>query len=484
MGVTYKLTDDIVQYILAAKQQDTSLSCRELVDRIETTFQRHVSKSSVHDVLKEANITSPRGRKAKNKFQIPESKIAQIFTKPLPADPVKPPKPKAEPKPGPIELVTAELIEPTPNLPSPPTEIAPHVRFFNEPEVSEDPIVLPPPERAQLPPLKSFEPAGQTTLGNILLTAVKSDLRLNSDQPADFNYAKVQVSAFKIDLEDGFSYFVDCRFRELSLEFKPIAAPIERGLEEMADLLLNNMQPIVIKRFIGKANAAFYDFVSSCELKSGKNISTIHVLNSKAQAIAHFGKVLSQKRNFIIGLDLETLQSQVLAEKIYTLPSSIFEDTIKYKTGHYRVGPTTLRSFVIVDGDRLTHAFVSNIKTSVPDGLLVRSYMERHGLEDVLRTYNNSGTDLEGDARNLLAEPVSQVDWDYIKIIPVEISQNEQFLFINCYIPTSYVYFSMLSESFAHINALAIKDSQKRQIFIKLSENVFSKTATENPAEF
>jgi len=95
MGVVYKLTDEIVQFILGHREKNPLLSCRELVELVSGQFGVKLSKSSVHDTLKEHNVTSRRGRKPKGnlglktadgqgdenkgKFKIPSSKKAELM---------------------------------------------------------------------------------------------------------------------------------------------------------------------------------------------------------------------------------------------------------------------------------------------------------------------------------------------------------------------------------------------------------------------
>ncbi len=78
MGVAYKLTDKIGEFILFERQNNVNLSCRELSERVQGRFGVTVSKSTVHWVLKEAHVAIPRGRKPKDKFQIPSAKKQQI----------------------------------------------------------------------------------------------------------------------------------------------------------------------------------------------------------------------------------------------------------------------------------------------------------------------------------------------------------------------------------------------------------------------
>lgn len=80
MGVTYKLRDEVVQFIINQRQGDPLSSCRQLAESASQKFGLHLSKSSVHDVLKESGIVTPRGRKPKNRFEIPQEKKKQIQT--------------------------------------------------------------------------------------------------------------------------------------------------------------------------------------------------------------------------------------------------------------------------------------------------------------------------------------------------------------------------------------------------------------------
>src|ERR1035441_206403 len=80
MGVTYKLREEVVNFIINQRQSNPLSSCRQLAESASQKFGLHLSKSSVHDVLKESGIVTPRGRKPKNKFEIPQEKKKQIQT--------------------------------------------------------------------------------------------------------------------------------------------------------------------------------------------------------------------------------------------------------------------------------------------------------------------------------------------------------------------------------------------------------------------
>ena len=78
MGVTYKLKEEVVHFIVSQRQSNPLASCRQLAESASQKFDVHLSKSSVHDVLKESGITTPRGRKPRDKFEIPQEKKKQI----------------------------------------------------------------------------------------------------------------------------------------------------------------------------------------------------------------------------------------------------------------------------------------------------------------------------------------------------------------------------------------------------------------------
>ncbi len=84
MGVTYKLKDEVVEFILRQKRDNPQISCRKLVIAIQSAFGLNVSKSSINAVIKEAHLSSPVGRtpaelSRTKKFTIPKEKKVQLF---------------------------------------------------------------------------------------------------------------------------------------------------------------------------------------------------------------------------------------------------------------------------------------------------------------------------------------------------------------------------------------------------------------------
>src|SRR5208283_2882978 len=94
MGVTYKLREEVVRFIISQRQNNPLFSCRQLAESVSQQFGIRLSKSSVHDVLKESGAVTPRGRKPKDRFQIPIEKKKQIQVSLSQVRLVNPPKTK------------------------------------------------------------------------------------------------------------------------------------------------------------------------------------------------------------------------------------------------------------------------------------------------------------------------------------------------------------------------------------------------------
>ena len=84
MGVVYKLKKELIDYIVDQKRQNPRLSCRALVDVVKERFNLEVSKSAINALLKEAQLSSPIGRRPKAdkkaaKFKLPDFRKKQLF---------------------------------------------------------------------------------------------------------------------------------------------------------------------------------------------------------------------------------------------------------------------------------------------------------------------------------------------------------------------------------------------------------------------
>src|SRR3990167_3690775 len=84
MGVVHKLKDEVVSFILAQKKQDPAIGVRKLALLASEKFQIDISKSSINNVLKSAELSSAVGRRAgglvkSEKFSIPPARKTEIL---------------------------------------------------------------------------------------------------------------------------------------------------------------------------------------------------------------------------------------------------------------------------------------------------------------------------------------------------------------------------------------------------------------------
>jgi hypothetical protein len=509
MGVIYKLTDDVVRFILEYKQSRPDISLRELVDIVAVQFQKEVSKSSIHDVLRHANISSPRGRKFKSKFQIPAEKKAQLFGRPIPED---------EPTVSLTQVETPPLVNPEEQ--SAPTQESEHVSLLPDPVVSLVclPILSSPsvsvgdlvPEQLALDarqkhsgmtleganaplvqdaqePLKPLvRKEGRENLQEFLLKAafgdlfpkpwgeVKSHLDLKSFDPnslqKEWAYRSLLVSAFKVELEDECCFYVDARFQGLSGEWSSMfpLAPIERGLSDMAEILLNNLEPIILRGFNeSHPNACFYDFLRAMDGMPGKNITKICLLNPQGEPVAEFGGILHHQRTFILGLQAQQEgPSLEKLESFQTTASHLYPHPLRFAAREFLAGRTAYRSFIVLDSQDVPQTtLVTNMPSSVADKTIVRLYMERHPHGAAL-VYPNQ-TPQAISPLEYLKDYIGQVflqsssfEWDSLAAIEGEIEFNDRVAIFSLTDPRLHPAADM-------INALHIKDDHGRRLWIK-----------------
>lgn len=62
MANNYKLTEEIKQFIIQQKNLNPQVSCRGLMPLIREHFQVDLSKSLINTVIKESNLSNPKGR--------------------------------------------------------------------------------------------------------------------------------------------------------------------------------------------------------------------------------------------------------------------------------------------------------------------------------------------------------------------------------------------------------------------------------------
>ncbi len=70
MGVIYKITPEIIEFILEEKRKNPALSCRGLSDAVRKRFSLLLSKSSVNAIMHKSGLSSPVGRKRGSRNRI------------------------------------------------------------------------------------------------------------------------------------------------------------------------------------------------------------------------------------------------------------------------------------------------------------------------------------------------------------------------------------------------------------------------------
>jgi len=245
MGVIYKLREEVVDFIVSQRQSNPLASCRQLAESTSQKFGLNLSKSSVHDVLKESGITTPRGRKPKNKFEIPQEKKKQIQ--------VSLSQVKLEPPPQEVEQHKVVLIA----------------------------DVTSPQQAAGTEISTEYEGAGQ-----VFLKAALWDLGVFSEKnikAADWEYYLTYSKGINVYLENNKNFFIEMRL------------PLERCIREVADCLINNIKDFTVSKISDETV-----FKACMDAQTGFNISRISIVDSNNHILSEFTNIMETKRRFII----------------------------------------------------------------------------------------------------------------------------------------------------------------------------------------
>lgn len=311
MGVTYKLSQDVIEFILQQRRANALLSCRALAEGVEAKFGTHLSKSSVHEVLKEANIASNRGRKPKDGFTIPPKKKDSI---------------KEELAKALLPLIGEAALSSLPAIEIPPQVIAPLVE-------SALPVVVQMPISQKMVSEDIPRDAGVIFLKAIFwdlcpnsILGIKGFEEIDAVKPGDLDgqwpYLSTLISAIKITLEDGGFYYIDARSHCLSGQNPGptvLGVPIERGIQKAVDFILNNSRPLIVGE-ITNSNAVFDDFLASFRGQVGKKIRKIEIVDEKDHIYVDFSHIVDKERHFIVensdnvDISLSKLQAQEIAK--------------------------------------------------------------------------------------------------------------------------------------------------------------------------
>jgi hypothetical protein len=250
MGVTYKLREEVVHFIISQRQSNPLASCRQLAESASQKFALNLSKSSIHDVLKESGILTPRGRKPKNKFEIPQEKKKQIQES--------------------LSQVKMLTVQPG--------------------SIPLDHSLL----SACLP--AGFSSAGgeeslETSLeydgaGGIFLKAALWDLGIFSEEnikATDWDYYLTYTKGIEVVLENNKSFFID------------LPLPLERCIREVADGLINNVKPFIVHKVSDEGL-----FKACMDAQAGFKIDSISIVDGKDHVLLKLNNIMELNRKFML----------------------------------------------------------------------------------------------------------------------------------------------------------------------------------------
>jgi|GEM_PF-6381485 hypothetical protein len=256
MGVTYKLRDEVVHFIVSQRQSNPLASCRQLAETTSQKFGLNLSKSSVHDVLKESGIVTPRGRKPKNKFEIPQEKKKQIQVS---LSQIKLEPPPLEDKQANITLI-ADVAEAQ--------QVA--IADNNETNLSQNTEISP-----------EYEGAGK-----IFLKAALWDLGIfseNNIRGTDWDYYLTYSKGIKVVLENNKNFFID------------LPLPLERCIRETADCLINNIKVFIVNKVSDEGI-----FKACMDAQEGFKMKNVSIVDEKDHILSEFDSIMDVKRRFIL----------------------------------------------------------------------------------------------------------------------------------------------------------------------------------------
>jgi hypothetical protein len=79
MGVVYKLKPEIREFILSKKKENPYLSCRNFVNLIQQEYSLRVSKSQINNIIKQAGLSNPVGRRLQGKKRVEKKGLGEMI---------------------------------------------------------------------------------------------------------------------------------------------------------------------------------------------------------------------------------------------------------------------------------------------------------------------------------------------------------------------------------------------------------------------
>ncbi len=309
MGVTYKLKDEVVQYILELKQANALLSCRLLAEGVQNQFGLHLSKSSVHEVLKDANISSSRGRKPKDSFAIPKEKKQLIQAN--------------------LTKALAPLVKPI--IPPIPSQHVVQAARVDEISKGIGEIFI----KATFWDLCPYHTLGIKSFDDF------KNLGYGRWDTIYWKYLITEGCGVRVTLEDESFYYVNLRSGNISAGNPGLivgSMPIERAIRQTVDCLVNNIEPLRVRKpDVGENTEAFDSFISSFQSKNGKKINKIEIVDSLDHIYAELILFVEQKRRF-------TVENNTKVDLMHYSPQVFNEDSNVEQDAQWLMGQLKKRA--------------------------------------------------------------------------------------------------------------------------------------------
>lgn len=447
MGVVYKLLPEVSSFIIEQKQGDPKATCKNLAGRVFLKFGHPVSKSSVHELLKQSGIITPRVRKATESFKIPDEKKAEI------------------------SKALQGLVSPQGSLSQEQASAeAPSTDIFQKKTL----------QRTQEPLAKTkvFANAGE-----VFLKAAFWDLSfkpvLGIADPADLSslqsinlrfeweYLTQLVYAIKVEVQGDQCFYLDGRLQGVHAQnpkAEQLAAPIERVAAEVADNFLNEAQPLLVRRLDAKEPPEALDaFIAAFENESEAVIKKISLLGARDQVFAEFDWPQNQKRQFMIGIPHNHKHFQWVIED--PRPEAPWQPATQRADGKSSLKVLKKGSLIIA---------TNCISMSYEE--ITRDYEERHPGEQRLSVVRHDLKEEVPDAplwlRNRLKEralmffpsPFSINALDQVLGLRGFEASNERSLELHLEIPATFEFAAQAKEAAQNINNISISDFRARKL--------------------
>ena len=292
MGVTYKLKEEVLQFIIQRKADNPKISCQDISDDILSQFEIKVSKSSVHEALKHAGIIKPRERKTKDAFEIPQvakvkiqEDIVKAAAQLLPANPIPPPE-------TPVVLI-ADIVN-------------------QKPSIAEASFIE---VKDEIPTITRSAPIMQA--GEIILNALLDQMGLTSAQ--DFDkvnndaYHTFLIDAYRLDFLDAAPLYLDSQFGDIDETIDGLTTHprfLPGAIVLACDCFVNGIKPVKVKTDIKPHLLARLEQL----LDNPTSLVKVALVNKNGQQITAF-ECLKRQRQVIKTVDLTPTAFAATQEK-------------------------------------------------------------------------------------------------------------------------------------------------------------------------